>query len=271
MAVLATSLLIPAGAAAKPPKISQAEAWPASAFKNDKYVAHETCGEPVKVSQWEAAPITGARTLVEATALCIKLTVQEECGCRTYETTYRKYKGQAKYGYHSVGKSVAVDCPTPLPPEQVAKCKEKADAEASCATAPSVQFPSGGSMMRVKCAPESGLGAGLLTLAHCKQCEPLVACMKGPHYTPPEEIWKQECSQVRCAAAVKLGIPGHAFSEQWGSSFECTDIGPVKPKEPGKNAQALTKDMCGKCVLLEACNYAKFAELEPTWKTFCGK
>lgn len=132
--IVGVVIATPGASLAKKVVLSKADVWPAYPFKDATYVRHETCGDPVKIRQWEAAPITGDRVWVEADAICIKLTVQAECGCRTYETTYRKYKGKSKYGYHSVGGSVPATCPGPVPAADSEKCKKERAEEARIRT-----------------------------------------------------------------------------------------------------------------------------------------
>lgn len=110
--------------AAKKTAVSKAEVWatwPSTA--REKFIAHKMCGDVKNLSEWKNGK---KREFKEA---CVNVVVEQECGCRQFETSYRKYKGSKTFAHSGVSGSETVDCPKPKElsdacKEEVAKLKE---------------------------------------------------------------------------------------------------------------------------------------------------
>lgn len=107
------------------PPSQRRSTWPGAS--SEKYVSHEACGEPKDLEEWKD------NKKVYFSEVCVRVVVQQSCGCRSFETSYRKYKGAAKYTHAGTAGSTKVDCPADAVFDDACKAqlaKEKAEREA---------------------------------------------------------------------------------------------------------------------------------------------
>lgn len=101
-------------------QLSQEQVWESWPYKaTEKYISHTLCSEPTNEGRWED------NKYINYTALCIKVSVEQKCTCREFNTTYRKISGQTKYSFWTIGRSTEVPCPKSK--KMSDECKKAAD------------------------------------------------------------------------------------------------------------------------------------------------
>lgn len=249
LVLLVAALLLPDAATAGKPKISKDEVWSTYEYRDsEKYLSHNTCGEPTKEGAWEG------EVYVNYTRICVKLTIRKHCTCRKFDTTYRKMEGNKKYQYWSIGESEEVPCTDKLPAAEQAACQKEAAEAETCGKLP---FADGGSeSFRVECP------AGVVVKDHsplntmiCSKCKSTSTCNDNELVAK----WAPTCEAVKNdEACAKLTPTTYGFGSH--TRLSCP------AGMTSKDEVTATKGHCQKCTA-PACNSADDLD---TWKRFCA-
>jgi len=172
--------------------LSQKDLWDSWPFKDkEKYLSHETCGEKPdrrrEGDKW-----------VDSTMLCLKVSVDQGCHCRTFNATYRKKKGDARYTHFSVGNNVDITCTTPRSDackKQLADEAQRDKARTVCKDNIAVQIVQGKPGVKLVCDKYPSKDED-----YCR-CRALAACNAGPSDAEGVALWRDNCKS-------KFGIDG---------------------------------------------------------------